>query len=515
MRKYQKRELIALCNTVEEALIYISDNYDNENAPIESLCGDCQQSVIAMGNVIEETEGEETSTVSLLEAFCELLYQISIETDKEALRNLTQKGKEEIREIVHSIQYDLPDSKLEILFLPYKASMWTALESIWKAADADDNCNAIVMPIPYYSLYMAEQRAELQYEGPEFPDSVPITSYKEYDIEAMRPDMIFIHNPYDDTNTLTRILDQYHSQNLKNHTDCLVYSPYGNFGAFNPVTQPFMCCTSALQYVDYVLVQSEKVKKLYNEAGVAEEKIIALGTPKTDAIVNRLKNPVKLPEEWIRKLQDRTVVLFNISLSYLVFWRTGVRNKPAADEDSWGISVVRRFVNDMKALQDYGVIWRPHPLMKTLLRSRGMQYELQFITEMEYLIDNSENMVIDKNADYTAAFQRSDAFITTYTSLIPEYMITGKPIGLYEAQYRFLWNEKQPTSYLNNYFLILPETPSRNKCQITRKEFLKRAKEGSDELKEGRLKDAAASFTNLDGTAGEKIFELLRKKLQD
>lgn len=515
MRKYQKRELIALCNTVEEALIYISKNYDNQKGLIENLCGDCQQSMIALGNTIEETEGEGTSTVFLLEAFCELLYQISIQPEQEALKKLLKSGKKQIREIVRSIKYDLPDSRLEIVFLPYKASMWTALESIWKAADADDNCNAVVMPIPYYSLYMAEERAELQYEGSEFPDSVPITSYQEYDIEAMHPDMIFIHNPYDDTNTLTRIPDQYHSQNLKKHTDCLVYSPYGNFGAFNPVTHPFMCCTSALQYVDYVLVQSEKVKTLYIEAGVAEEKMIALGTPKTDAIVNRLKNPVILPEEWTRKLQDRTVVLFNISLSYLVFWRTGARYKPADDEDSYGMALIRGFMNDMKVLPDYGVIWRPHPLMKTLFRSKGMEQELKAIAEIEEIIENSENMVIDKNADYTAAFQRSDAFITTYTSLIPEYMITGKPIGLYEPQYRFLWNEKQPTSYLNNYFLILPTATPRNQCQITRKEFLTRAKEGNDDLKEGRLKDAAASFTNLDGTAGEKIFTFLMQKLMD
>lgn len=144
-----------------------------------------------------------------------------------------------------------------------------------------------------------------------------------------------------------------------------------------------------------------------------------------------------------------------------------------------------------------------------------MQQELKAIAEIEQVIEDSENIVIDRNADYTAAFQRSDGFITTYTSLIPEYMITGKPVGLYEPQYRFLWNEKQPTSYLNNYFLILPTVPSRNKCQITRKEFLKRAKEGDDALREGRLQDAAASFTNLDGTAGEKIFEFLRRKLQD
>ena len=39
---------------------------------------------------------------------------------------------------------------MEAIFLPYKASMWDSLESVWKAADADPECDAYVIPIPYY-----------------------------------------------------------------------------------------------------------------------------------------------------------------------------------------------------------------------------------------------------------------------------------------------------------------------------------------------------------------------------
>ena len=69
-----------------------------------------------------------------------------------------------------------------------------------------------------------------------------------------------------------------------------MYSPYANFGAFNPVaTHPFMSQTKALQYVDYVVVQSRRVAKLYSDAGVAKEKLLTFGSPKADAIVNKLK----------------------------------------------------------------------------------------------------------------------------------------------------------------------------------------------------------------------------------
>ena len=44
-------------------------------------------------------------------------------------------------------------SKKNIVFLPYKASMWDSLESIWKTAYEDKSyCNTYVVPIPYADI---------------------------------------------------------------------------------------------------------------------------------------------------------------------------------------------------------------------------------------------------------------------------------------------------------------------------------------------------------------------------
>ena len=40
----------------------------------------------------------------------------------------------------------------KVVFMPYKASMWDSLESIWMAADKDERCEALVVPITYYEL---------------------------------------------------------------------------------------------------------------------------------------------------------------------------------------------------------------------------------------------------------------------------------------------------------------------------------------------------------------------------
>ena len=94
------------------------------------------------------------------------------------------------------------------------------------------------------------------------------------------------------------------------------------------------------------------------------------------------------------------------------------RNQNNPEEYSFAMKVIERFLTEMGREKDYGVIWRPHPLMKDMLRSRGLERETAFILEMEQLIEDSQNMVIDYNADYIPAFQRSDGFITTYSSLI-------------------------------------------------------------------------------------------------
>ena len=46
----------------------------------------------------------------------------------------------------------LPRKKV-LVFLPYKASMWDCMESVWRAAVEDEeHCKVYVVPIPYADL---------------------------------------------------------------------------------------------------------------------------------------------------------------------------------------------------------------------------------------------------------------------------------------------------------------------------------------------------------------------------
>ena len=48
------------------------------------------------------------------------------------------------------MENDMETDRLCFVFLPYKVSMWDSMETVWKAADKDPDCDAYVVPIPYF-----------------------------------------------------------------------------------------------------------------------------------------------------------------------------------------------------------------------------------------------------------------------------------------------------------------------------------------------------------------------------
>ena len=121
---------------------------------------------------------------------------------------------------------DRVSTEKEVVFLPYKASMWDALEFAWRKKAAEPGCTALVIPIPYYDRNADTTLGERHYEINEFPADVPVISCEDYDFAGRHPDAIYIHNPYDEYNRVTCVDPRFFSRKLKQYTDELVYIPY-------------------------------------------------------------------------------------------------------------------------------------------------------------------------------------------------------------------------------------------------------------------------------------------------
>ena len=269
MRRREKKQIEEFIHTLCQAHEEVRNQIDYDIAAAQEILGNCQDGALQIGSLIETVEGEDCAVIPKLEAYCELVFQVYeeigeireagqdtescqmthkmkvVQVEDFAGRKNIEKGQsvkterdievwadrifadlqKQLSEISRSVKDDIPE-RLEILFLPYKASMWDSLESIWKAAYADESCDAYVVPIPYYDRNPDGSMGQYHYEGMEFPSYVPITSYSDYDLEKRRPDVIYIHNPYDDHNFVTSVDTAYYSSELKKYTDLLVYIPY-------------------------------------------------------------------------------------------------------------------------------------------------------------------------------------------------------------------------------------------------------------------------------------------------
>lgn len=415
MRKTQKKQIEELLKQLEQAHSQIKEYIDQKsNQSAMELLQDCQSAGISIGTLVESTEAEGHPIVSQLEEYCELTYQIyeNLSEGKEISANKMYKLlRQKLIKVSNSIRNDIPTRK-EAVFLPYKASMWDSLESVWQAADADPDCDAYVIPIPYYDRNPDGSFGQMHYEADQYPDNVPITKYEEFDFDEHHPDMIFIHNPYDNMNLVTSVHPFFYSDNLKKFTDCLVYIPY--FVVMGQMSKARALCPVYI-HADYIVVQSEKARKDY-DSRIPDEKFLPLGSPKFDSIIYKCQNPPEPPVAWKAKMAKKKVYFYNTSIGGML------RNTDAF------LKKMEYVFDTFQGREDACLIWRPHPLLETSLNSMKRQYRPVYDRLKKKFVD--ENIgILDMTPDIESTIALSDVYVgDSSTSVIGLFGVSGKPI---------------------------------------------------------------------------------------
>lgn len=213
MREFQRQQLIDIISSLHMLHRESSDRLVKKDyLAVQTALSDCQETAIQMGEAIEKLVGSGIEAVSYLEHYCEKLYQISIQLEEisaqkyyKSLESILIKAENAISHIT---------VKKEIVFFPYKASMWDSMESVYLAAKEEKNCDVYVVPIPYYEVKSDKSLGEMYYEGNEYPSNIEIMDYRLYHLEERRPDVIYVHNPYDEFNHVTCVPERYFCKNL-------------------------------------------------------------------------------------------------------------------------------------------------------------------------------------------------------------------------------------------------------------------------------------------------------------
>ncbi|MBE5847427.1 MAG: hypothetical protein E7300_07060 [Lachnospiraceae bacterium] len=414
MRRNNKEQCLELIRTLEEAHAEIRKYIEkNDVGTASALLGECQDAAVSIGNIVEASEGEGTEAVKSLEEYCELVFMINEEIHSGSSLNagsIEKKLRKSIIQAGRAIRA-LPTKRVAV-FLPYKASMWDSLESIWMAADADPDCDAYVIPIPYYEKDPNGGLSLIHYEDKDFPDYVPITFYEAFDFEKIRPDMIFIHNPYDEYNYVTSVHPNFYSYNLKKYTDCLVYVPY--YATAGAMGEAQAYCPSYL-VVDHIVVQSKDMIAQFDRR-VPREKFLALGSPKFDSVIRKCEDPPAPPADWIEKLSGKRVFFYNTSLGGLL------------DDTESFLKKMKYVFDTFKEVDSACLLWRPHPLFESTLDSMRSEYRAEYDRIKARFLD--ENIgIYDTTPDIESTIALCDAYIgDTMTSVTSLFEAAGKAV---------------------------------------------------------------------------------------
>ena len=442
----KKRDILSVIDSLEKINSSVTRNLESNIPVTTEVLVDCQDAAIGIGNEIEKQGQEGKEIVRLLEAYCENIYQMNcVQADINICRKLTKKINKQLVQIRNSVKYDLPDDKKQVVFLPYKASMWDSLESVWKAADADPDCDAYVIPIPYFDRNPDGSFREMHYEGEQYPEYVPITHYDAYNLEENRPDVIYIHNPYDECNHVTSVHPYFYSKNLRNYTDKLVYIPYFILNEIEPDDQEridgmkHFCFIPGTIYANQVIVQSEKMREIYineyikaaKEIGLLgehvdrkflEKKFLGTGSPKVDKVLNTNREDLEVPEEWLKIIVKpdgnwKKIVFYNTSVSALLHHGEKMLSKMA--------SVFEIF---KKNKDEVVLLWRPHPLIQATIESMRPQLWMEYKKIVEQYKEDGWG-IYDDTADMDRAVVLSDAYYGDGSSSVVQlYIKTGKPL---------------------------------------------------------------------------------------
>ena len=434
MRKYQQTQLLELVQTLNEANAELERLFSHkEYDAVMQLLMDSQGFVVQMGEYIETIAGEGTQTVTLLEEYYDDLYRVSVEIEEGVLKpNFTKQLIKKTTSIEASIKAELKPNKTEVVFLPYKASMWDSLESVWQAAMDDPQCDAVVVPIPYYEKGSGASAGTMYCEHDLYPDYVPVVSWQEYDMKLRHPDVVYIHYPYDDMTQNSSVHPNFFTENIREYCDLIVYIPYYvNVDSNVPDYNGYL---PGIVNSDYVIVQSDEVRQAYttqyNKYYIThrenknlrkpEEKFIALGSPKFDKVLSSEKEDFELPDDWknfIYKADGSTkkVILYN---THMFRWIEGGEHY---------FKKLRDIFNTFSDRDDVVLWWRPHP--NTELNFRVLRPNL--LDEYYRTVDEYRNIgfgIYDDTPDLHRAIVWSDAYYGDWSSLVTMYQAISKPV---------------------------------------------------------------------------------------
>lgn len=527
MRTYLKSEIIDLCQSMQGLHYEISilENTDEKHEFLE-ICASAIASVENSMNIYDKKYTNMLkdlfiySDVSIDEVknssnrYKEILEVVSIyKQGVEILLNQETITTEEL-EVINDLAYELEQRINEvsityrILFMPCSVSSWDSLESIWNTAKADPDCECVLVPLPYEKIDEGEW--EPVYEGYKFPEEISIVHYSNFELEEYSPDVIYIHNANDDCNDTTRAYPEYFASELKKYSNKVVFVP--DFFSTSSLINAENVDLPSYESIDYIISRSEENKQQFTKKPFYD-KIIALGSPKVDHLIDLQYDYIDIPEDWEDIVEDKKTILLGTTINSILKHKDLV------------VSKLKYIFELAQQNEEVALIWRPHPLLDSTLSSKLPELYEEYEKLVEYFLDE-EIGVLDKTPDMSRSIALCDACIACEDSCLESlFSITNKP--MYTLNYEVTPNtnisedeEVAKAEELANTPLQKTETSNvltrLETSEITPSIFMKEVANDEFDFISDQIRDFnEENGLDLDGNAGEQIHEFVMNVLKE
>ncbi len=224
-----------------------------------NILTDCQQSAVDYGSYIEQIMGadrrEVTNIVAKLESYCEALFGLynSLD-DKECLAKLN----ETLNSVESEITSQIIDKQI-IVFVIDNKSRFIDIEPLYKLVLSDHNNLVYTTFVPTYfkDIY-----------GNILDDDRSEEELNEVNLNALTPDIIFFHNPYDEQNPCLTLPSEYYASKMRLITRKLIYlapkvDEFDSDDVNDIYNMKHYVTAPGVILADKIWIQSENMKEMY------------------------------------------------------------------------------------------------------------------------------------------------------------------------------------------------------------------------------------------------------------
>lgn len=305
------------------------------------------------------------------------------------------------RELPRQVKY-----QVRAVFFAELGEKWDAMQSVYEVMCADARFDPVVVRAPIFRVVQQDgrQKQETIYRDFLTPMGIPALGYDEYDLAADCPELAFTSQPYESCT-----LPQFWPENIAKYTR-LVYLPYFLSDQLNQDSVDSLARMPVYRAAWKAVCSGQKHYAFYcRHAENKGANALVTGLPKTDPIVQMDPKTLPLPKGW-EGLRGKTVFLWNswydLTASSLRYFETLLE---------W-----------FEAHKNCALIWRRHPLSDIVTK---LYYPKQHPVYQRMLrrAEETENILLDGETSFLAAFAVSHAMISDYSSLQPQYLPLNKP----------------------------------------------------------------------------------------